>query len=73
VSAALDRAATLAPGRGHIDLTAYATLERAGAALDFESTLRPGLSAFAQAWAGMARDDRWQPDAGVQVGARWRW
>ncbi len=73
MSAALDRAAALAPGSGHLDLTAYATLERAGAALDFAAAIRPGLSTFAQAWAGAVRDESWRADAGVQGGLRWTW
>lgn len=73
MSAALDRAAALTPGRGKLDLFGYATLERAGAALDLEAKLRPGLSTFAQAWAGAAKVDRWRPDAGATAGLRWTW
>ncbi|MDX2087853.1 MAG: hypothetical protein SFX73_08385 [Kofleriaceae bacterium] len=68
----MDRAASLRPGTGRIDLLGYATLERVGAALDYEQRLgRTSLSTFAQAWAGAARADRWRPDAGVAAGLRW--
>ena len=71
--AALDRADALTPGTGRIDLLGYATLERVGAALDYEQRFRTrNLSAFAQAWAGASRESRWQPDAGVMGGLRWR-
>ncbi len=69
----MDRAASLKPGSGKLELLGYATLERAGAALDLEAKLRPNLSTFAQAWAGAARVDRWKPDAGVMAGLRWTW
>jgi hypothetical protein len=69
----LDGAASLAPGTGHVDLFGYATLDRIGAALDYEQRMRwANLSTFAQAWAGAARDDGWRPDAGVVGGVRWR-
>ena len=66
------RAASLAPGTGHIDLTGYATLDRVGAALDYEQRLRrPNLSAFAHAWAGATRTDRWRRDAGAMAGLKY--
>lgn len=70
----MDGAAALTPGTGRIDLFGYATLDRIGAALDYEQRLRAsGLSAFGQAWAGATRESRWRPDAGVMGGVRWSW
>lgn len=69
----MNGAASLTPGTGRVDLLGYATLERVGAALEYEQRLRrAGLSTFAQAWAGAARSDGWRPDAGVVGGLRWR-
>ena len=70
----MNRAASLKPGTGHVDLSAYATLDRLGASLDYEQRLRrTNLSTFAKAWAGAARVDRWKADAGVAAGLRWAW
>lgn len=69
----MDRAASLAPGRGHLDLLGYATLDRMWASLELESKPRSNVSTFAKAWAGAAREDRWRPDAGVVAGLRMRW
>ena len=69
----MDRAASLTPGTGNASLFAYATVERAGATLEVESKLRSGLSAFAQAWAGATREERWRPDYGVMTGLEYRW
>jgi hypothetical protein len=69
----LDSAAALTPGSGRIDLLGYATLERVGAALEYEQRFRSSdLSTFAQAWAGASRESRWKRDAGVMGGLRWR-
>jgi len=67
------RAAALAPGTGKVSLLGYATVERAGAALEVESKLRSGLSAFAEAWAGASKDERWRLDYGVMGGLAYRW
>jgi hypothetical protein len=68
----MDGAASLTPGTGRVDLLGYATLEKVGAALEYEQRARhSGLSTFARAWAGASRADRWRPDAGVIGGLRW--
>ncbi len=69
----MDHASALAPGTGRASLFGYATVERAGAALDVESRLRSGLPAFAQAWAGASKLDGWRPDYGVMGGLTYRW
>ena len=69
----MDRAASLSPGSGRVELLGYATLERMGAALDYEQRFKSGLSTFAQAWAGAERSERWRADAGVLGGLRFRW
>jgi hypothetical protein len=67
----MESAASLTPGTGRIDLLGYASLERIGAALDYEQRLRSSrLSTFARAWAGAERVDGWRPDAGVMGGLR---
>jgi hypothetical protein len=73
---ALNSAASLKPGTGRIDLTAFATLDRMGAALDYQQRLaRTSLSTFAQAWAGLSKlgdgGSGWKPDGGVSAGLRW--
>ena len=73
MSAAVDRAVALDPGHGRVDLFGYATLERAGAGVDMEAKLKPGLSAFAQAWVGAEREQGWHKDAGVTGGLRYQW
>ena len=68
----MDRAASLTPGTGRVDLLGYASLDQAGAALEYEQRLRSsGFSTFARAWAGATRADGWKPDAGVTAGLRW--
>jgi hypothetical protein len=70
----MDGAASLAPGTGRLDLLGYATLERMGAAVEYEQRLRhPGLATFARAWAGATHADEWKPDAGVMGGLTFRW
>jgi len=70
----MDRAASLTPGTGRVELFGYATLQKMGAALEYEQRLRrSGLSTFARAWAGATRADAWKPDAGVMTGLRWTW
>lgn len=73
MSEAAKRAAALEPGTGQASLLAYATKERAGAALEVESKLRSGLTAFAQAWAGAARGERWRADYGAVGGVALKW
>jgi hypothetical protein len=74
LSEAADAAASLQPGRGHVDLFAIATLERVGGGLEYEQGLTKNLSAFAQGWLTKAHDDTgWRTDAGVVSGLRWRW
>lgn len=69
----MDRAASLTPGTGRVDLLGYASTDRIGAALDYEQRLlHSGLSTFARAWAGATRANGWRPDAGVMAGLRMR-
>ncbi|MDX2023255.1 MAG: hypothetical protein SF187_23680 [Deltaproteobacteria bacterium] len=73
----MNGAASLKPGTGRIDLTAFATLDRMGAALDYQQRLaRTSVSTFAQAWAGLSKLDAgsgggWRADGGVNAGLRW--
>ena len=74
LSAAADHAATLAPGRGHIDLFGMATLERVGAGLLYEHGLARNLSAFAEGWLTKEREQSgWRTSAGLVSGLRLRW
>jgi hypothetical protein len=73
VGEALDRAASLAPGRGRLDLLAFAEPGRVGGGLDLAHTISPATSLSAQGWAGAERDalDRRRADYGVLGGLRW--
>ena len=73
MNAGLDHAAALAPGRGHLDLLGYATLDRIGAGLEMETKLKSSLPAFARADAGLVRGQGFKPDVSVIGGLRWQW
>ncbi len=73
MNAALDHAAALAPGRGHLDLLGFATLDRIGAGLEMEAKLKSSLTAFARAEAGLVRGQGLKPDVSVMGGLRWQW
>jgi len=71
MKAALDHAAAIAPGHGHLDLLGFATLDRIGAGLEMESKLKGNLTAFARAEAGLVRGQGFKPEASVTAGLRW--
>ena len=71
----LTRAEEHEPGRGKIDIFAFAERDRLGGAVDYTHRLGRNVSAFAQGWAGAERDafDRWRTGYGVLGGLRVRW
>jgi hypothetical protein len=75
VGEALDRAASLAPGHGRVDLLGFVEPGRLGGRVDYAHRLTPALSAFAQGWAGAERDamDRWHTGYGAMGGLRLVW
>jgi hypothetical protein len=73
MKSALDRADSIAPGHGHLDLLGFATLDRIGAGLEMETKLRSNLTAFARAEAGLVRGQGFRPDVSVIGGLRYQW
>jgi hypothetical protein len=72
--AGLTRAEEHEPGRGKIDIFAFAERDRLGGAVDYTHRLGRNVSAFAEGWAGADRDafDRWRTGYGGLGGLRFR-
>jgi hypothetical protein len=74
VSEALERADSLAPGHGQLDVFASADDSFVGGGLDYSHRLTPSMAAFARGWAGWQHlPGGWQPGAGATAGLRWDW
>ncbi len=77
MSEVADRAASLVPGHGKVDLFGYADLGRVGAGLEATHAFTRNLAAFGQAWVGKERDEAtgspWRTSAGALAGLRLHW
>ena len=74
VSKRLDSAEQLEVGQGQLDVYAVVKPTVAAGAVDYQHRLSRSLSAWASAYAGIAKapGGSWEPDAGAIAGLRWR-